>query len=32
MLLERDRRYAALNELLARLPPVTAGTSDDETD
>jgi 3-hydroxybutyryl-CoA dehydrogenase len=32
MLLERDRRYAALNKLLARLPPVTAGTSDDETD
>jgi 3-hydroxybutyryl-CoA dehydrogenase len=28
MLLERDRRYAALNELLARLPPVTAGTGD----
>ena len=32
MLLERDRRYAALNELLARLPPVTAGTTDAETD
>ena len=30
LLLERDRRYAALNELLARLPPLTAGTSNDE--
>ncbi len=29
LLLERDRRYAALNELLARLPPVTAGTDED---
>jgi 3-hydroxybutyryl-CoA dehydrogenase len=28
MLLERDRRYAALNELLARLPPVTAGSDE----
>ncbi len=25
LLLERDRRYAALNELLERLPPVEAG-------
>jgi 3-hydroxybutyryl-CoA dehydrogenase len=25
LLLERDRRYAALNELLERLPPVQAG-------
>ncbi len=25
LLLERDRRYAALGELLERLPPVTAG-------
>ncbi len=25
LLIERDRRYAALNELLARLPPVEAG-------
>jgi 3-hydroxybutyryl-CoA dehydrogenase len=25
LLLERDRRYAALNELLKRLPPVEAG-------
>lgn len=25
LLLERDRRYAALNELLRRLPPVAAG-------
>jgi 3-hydroxybutyryl-CoA dehydrogenase len=25
LLLERDRRYAALNELLGRLPPVEAG-------
>lgn len=29
MLLERDRRYAALSELLARLPPITAGTTDE---
>jgi len=28
LLLERDRRYAALNELLARLPPIVAGTGD----
>jgi len=28
LLLERDRRYAALNDLLARLPPVTAGTDE----
>jgi 3-hydroxybutyryl-CoA dehydrogenase len=28
LLLERDRRYAALNELLARLPPLTAGTDE----
>jgi len=28
LLLERDRRYAALNELLARLPPITAGSGD----
>jgi 3-hydroxybutyryl-CoA dehydrogenase len=26
LLLERDRRYAALNELLERLPPVEVGT------
>ena len=32
MLLERDRRYAALNELLARLPPITAGSADADTD
>jgi 3-hydroxybutyryl-CoA dehydrogenase len=25
LLIERDRRYAALNELLGRLPPVEAG-------
>jgi 3-hydroxybutyryl-CoA dehydrogenase len=25
LLLERDRRYAALNDLLERLPPVEAG-------
>jgi 3-hydroxybutyryl-CoA dehydrogenase len=25
LLLERDRRYAALNELLERLPPMEAG-------
>ncbi len=28
LLLERDRRYAALNELLAHLPPVTAGSGE----
>ena len=28
LLLERDRRYAALNELLTRLPPLTAGTDE----
>jgi 3-hydroxybutyryl-CoA dehydrogenase len=28
LLLERDRRYAALNELLERLPPVEAGRND----
>ncbi len=28
MLLERDRRYAALNELLARLPPVISGSEE----
>jgi 3-hydroxybutyryl-CoA dehydrogenase len=27
LLLERDRRYAALNELLRRLPPVDAGSA-----
>jgi hypothetical protein len=25
LLLERDRRYAALNELLERVPPMGAG-------
>ena len=29
LLLERDRRYAALNELLETLPPVDAGREDD---
>jgi 3-hydroxybutyryl-CoA dehydrogenase len=29
LLLERDRRYAALNELLERLPPVSAGSEED---
>jgi 3-hydroxybutyryl-CoA dehydrogenase len=29
LLLERDRRYAALNELLADLPPVDAGSGGD---
>ena len=28
LLLERDRRYAALNELLERLPPVSAGAEE----
>ena len=28
LLIARDRRYAALTDLLARLPPVTAGTAD----
>ena len=28
LLLERDRRYAALNELLKELPPVDAGSED----
>ncbi|HET7272161.1 MAG TPA: 3-hydroxyacyl-CoA dehydrogenase family protein [Rubrobacter sp.] len=28
LLLERDRRYAALNELLKELPPVSAGSED----
>jgi 3-hydroxybutyryl-CoA dehydrogenase len=28
LLLERDRRYAALNELLKELPPVNAGSED----
>ena len=28
LLLERDRRYAALNELLERLPPVKAGRNE----
>ena len=28
LLLERDRRYAALNELLERLPPVSAGSEE----
>ena len=27
LLLERDRRYAALNELLKDLPPVEAGSA-----
>jgi len=30
LLLERDRRYAALNELLERLPPVEAGREREE--
>jgi 3-hydroxybutyryl-CoA dehydrogenase len=30
LLLERDRRYAALNELLEKLPPVEAGRSGGE--
>ena len=29
LLLERDRRYAALNELLERLPPVKAGRNEE---
>ena len=29
LLTERDRRYAALNELLDRLPPVEAGTREE---
>ena len=28
LLIERDRRYAALNELLERLPPVSAGSEE----
>ncbi len=28
LLLERDRRYAALNELLEKLPPVSAGAEE----
>ena len=28
LLLERDRRYAALNELLEKLPPVSAGSEE----
>ena len=32
LLLERDRRYAALNDLLARLPPVTVGNADGEAE
>ena len=28
MLLERDRRYAALSELLGRLPPITVGSDE----
>ncbi|MCA1669084.1 MAG: 3-hydroxyacyl-CoA dehydrogenase family protein [Thermomicrobia bacterium] len=32
LLLERDRRYAALNELLTRLPPITVGTAEEESD
>ncbi len=31
LLLERDRRYAALNELLERLPPVQAGRHGEES-
>jgi 3-hydroxybutyryl-CoA dehydrogenase len=31
LLLERDRRYAALNELLERLPPVEAGREGEES-
>jgi hypothetical protein len=27
-LLERDRRYAALNDLLEKLPPVSAGSEE----
>ncbi len=30
LLIERDRRYAALNELLERLPPVSAGSEEDQ--
>jgi 3-hydroxybutyryl-CoA dehydrogenase len=30
LLTERDRRYAALNELLERLPPVSAGSEEDQ--
>jgi 3-hydroxyacyl-CoA dehydrogenase len=30
LLIERDRRYAALNELLERLPPVEAGRNGGE--
>ena len=30
LLLERDRRYAALNELLERLPPVEAGRNEEK--
>ncbi len=29
LLIERDRRYAALNELLEKLPPVSAGSEED---
>jgi 3-hydroxybutyryl-CoA dehydrogenase len=31
LLLERDRRYAALNELLGELPPVEAGREGEES-
>jgi 3-hydroxybutyryl-CoA dehydrogenase len=31
LLIERDRRYAALNELLERMPPVEAGRSGEES-
>jgi 3-hydroxybutyryl-CoA dehydrogenase len=31
LLLERDRRYAAMNELLERLPPVDAGSAREDT-
>jgi 3-hydroxybutyryl-CoA dehydrogenase len=30
LLIERDRRYAALNELLERLPPVSAGSEESQ--
>ena len=30
LLIERDRRYAALNELLQRLPPVSAGSEESQ--
>jgi 3-hydroxybutyryl-CoA dehydrogenase len=30
LLLERDRRYAALGELLDRLPPIEAGSREDD--